>query len=62
MRVTQLKLSDQARQLAAMRAAQLRCSLSYYVTRLIQSDADSAGLSSFLAVPESAAPSEEQPQ
>lgn len=62
MRITQLKLSDQARRLAAMRAAQLRCSLSRYVAGLIQSDADTAGLSDFLAMPESGAPSEGQPQ
>lgn len=49
MRVTHLTLSDQTRRLAAMRAAQLRRSMSEYVARLIQTDADTVGLSEFLS-------------
>lgn len=49
MRVTHLNLTETTRQLAAMRAAQLKISMAEHVSRLIKSDADAAGLSDFLA-------------
>lgn len=51
MRITHLTLSNETRQLAAMRAAQLRRTLSEYFTLLVKADADTAGLSDFLAPP-----------
>jgi hypothetical protein len=50
MRVTHLNLTETTRQLAAMRAAQLKISMAEHVSRLVRADADAAGLSDFLAV------------
>lgn len=49
MRVTHLNLTETTRQLAGMRSAQLRISMAEYVSRLVRADADTAGLSHFLA-------------
>lgn len=47
-RVTHLTLDDTERMAAGVRAAQLRCSVSEYVGRLIREDAEQAGISDLL--------------
>jgi hypothetical protein len=48
MKTTYLSLEARDRALAGMRASQLGLSLSKYLSRLIQQDADQAGLSKYL--------------
>jgi hypothetical protein len=47
-KVTHLTLPDPMRQLAAMRAAQAGLSLSDYVARIIEADAERTGLLQYL--------------
>lgn len=51
MKVTHLNLGDELRTLAVMRAAELRLSLTEYVSRLVVADAEKAGVSDFLGSP-----------
>jgi hypothetical protein len=48
MKTTHLQLAHRERALAGMRASQQGISLTEYVSRLIQRDADQAGLSQYL--------------
>ena len=48
MKITQLTLDDEIRQLAAMRSAMLKRTLSEYVTALVAADAGQAGLTDLL--------------
>jgi hypothetical protein len=51
MKVTHLNLTDEIRTLSAMRAAELRLSVTEYISRLVTADASEAGLTDYLRVP-----------
>ncbi|HEY9593897.1 MAG TPA: hypothetical protein VHE79_05430 [Spirochaetia bacterium] len=58
MKTTHIRLEHRERTLAGMRASQLGVSLTEYVTRLIQRDADEAGLTKYVDEPARSDPKE----